>query len=495
MNKVWIYRSLMVAALCFECCILKAQSASPPPVEPDLMAPLNPEPGGFVLPDTVRKPFLISGIYINGNRKTKDYVIKRELPFAEGDSVVLNELVEKFRIGRQQLVNTRLFNDVIISLKSFRGYLVDIQIDVKERWYIFPIPYFKPVDRNLQTWADKGYSLDRINYGAKFTYYNTTGRNDKLKLWLITGYSRQIQASYEQPFADKTLKNGYGINLSYAALKEVNPLTIDNKQFFLKADSIPKAGRFLEEVWGGSLQYTYRPHLRTRHIFRVGYNVDKIDSAVLDVNPHYFSKTGVARIAYPEFSYTINHVNVDYAPYPTRGKLGEVSITRSGWGKDVGMWMLNVKGTRAWELKWKSSFSIQAGGVLRLPFNQPFVNHRLFGYGDFYLRGLEKYVVDGVAGAVVRNTIRREFFNFNMRLPVRSKTHDRIPFRIYAKAYSDFGYSYNKMYPDNSLVNRMLYTGGAGVDVVTLYDIVMRLEYSFNQMGQSGFFFHFRNDF
>jgi hypothetical protein len=41
----------------------------------------------------------------------------------------------------------------------------------------------------------------------------------------------------------------------------------------------------------------------------------------------------------------------------------------------------------------------------------------------------------------------------------------------------------------------MLYTAGAGVDVVTVYDIVLRFEYSFNQLGQPGFFFHIRNDF
>jgi hypothetical protein len=33
------------------------------------------------------------------------------------------------------------------------------------------------------------------------------------------------------------------------------------------------------------------------------------------------------------------------------------------------------------------------------------------------------------------------------------------------------------------------------LDIVSLYDVVFRFEYSFNQLGQNGFFFHVRNDF
>ena len=133
--------------------------------------------------------------------------------------------------------------------------------------------------------------------------------------------------------------------------------------------------------------------------------------------------------------------------------------------------------------------------MLRLPFDQPFYNQQLFGYGDFYMRGFEKYVVDGVAGALSRNTLLRELFSFNIPFISTSWSHDRIPVRIYAKTYFDCSYAYNKTFKDNALVNQMLYSGGFGVDVVTFYDLVFRFEYSFNQLGEKGFFFHIRNDF
>src|ERR1043165_8434117 len=64
-------------------------------------------------------PFVVGEIIIEGNKRTKPYIIERELPFKTGDSIYLPELVKAFEISRQQLINTSLFNEVIISLKSF----------------------------------------------------------------------------------------------------------------------------------------------------------------------------------------------------------------------------------------------------------------------------------------------------------------------------------------------------------------------------------------
>jgi hypothetical protein len=73
-------------------------------------------------------------------------------------------------------MNTSLFHEAIVALKSFEGYNIDVLVDVKERWYIFPVPYFKPVDRNLNQWiVEQNASLDRVNYGIKLMYNNVTG--------------------------------------------------------------------------------------------------------------------------------------------------------------------------------------------------------------------------------------------------------------------------------------------------------------------------------
>jgi outer membrane protein assembly factor BamA len=483
-------------------CILYAQLVTQPSYTISSIKSANdPAPHGDTL--IKRNFFVISQIVISGNNKTKSFIIERELPFKLGDSVVLNELVQKFELARSQLMNTRLFNEVVVSLKGFKGYLVEIQIDIRERWYLFPIPYFKLADRNLSEWAKQGYELKRSNYGAKLAYYNFTGRNDKLKAWFISGYTRQIEFSYEQPNADKSLKHGYGIFASYATSKQLNQITLNNEQQFIPVGrsynltDTSSAGLFkgqvLNEQFYAGISYTYRPAIKTRHTLRLSYNTNRVDEAVIKLNPNFFNK-GKISISYPELDYTIEYTDVDYVAYPLKGFMGDAGFTRKGINDDINLWQFNAKGTRGFQVASKTFYGLQAYGVLKLPFDQPYTNQRMFGYGDFYLRGLEKYVVDGVAALMIRNTLRQQIMEFDVPFSF-SKSHNNIPFRVYAKIYGDMGYSYNKTFPQNSLTNRMLYTTGAGIDFVTLYDVAIRIEYSFNQIGQSGLFFHFKNDF
>jgi len=440
-----------------------------------------------------RYAFIIGEILINGSQKTKPYIIERELSFKKGDTVYMHDLAKAFVRARERLVNTRLFNEVVISLKGFRGLIVDIQIDVKERWYIFPLPYVRPVDRNLTAWAEQHFSLSRLDYGVKYSHYNFTGRNDNVRLWLITGYSKQVEFSYNQPYADKDLKHGFGVGFFYNALKELDAYTIANKQYFLNSDTVQYAGKYLLEQLSFSFRYYYRPGIRTRHFVRFIFNKLSIDSAVTVINSHYFNNDK-RTVAYPELSYVMNFNNVDYVPYPLKGFLFETGVLRRGINADMNMSQLYIKTNEGVPVAKRTYFVSQNFGMIRVPFDQPFYNQQFLGYGDFFMRGFEKYVVDGVAGVLARNSLLRELFNFNIPF-LRGTTHDWIPIRIYAKTYFDFGYVYNRNFTANSLVNRMLYSGGAGIDIVTFYDFVFRFEYSINQLGEKGLFFHIRNDF
>ncbi|HTQ65211.1 MAG TPA: POTRA domain-containing protein [Puia sp.] len=456
---------------------------------------------GFAIknnPDSVpeisgNNQFIIGDIFINGNRITKRYIIERELSFKKGDTVYMKELVKSFSEAKVHLINTRLFNDVVISLRGFRGFIIDIQIDLKERWYIFPLPYVRPVDRNFTAWAEKNYSLSRLDYGLRYSQYNFTGRNDYLRVWLITGYSNQVELAYDLPYADKTLKHGFGFGFLYTGLKELNALTVNNQQFFINTDTIPYAGKYMREQLSFSLRYYFRPAIKTRHFFRFSLNRLNIDSAVTVVNPHYFNNN-ITKVFYPELSYVLNYNNVDYVPYPLKGFLFETGFLKRGINADMNLWQLYIKTNEGVPLFRKTYFVSQNMAMIRLPFDQPFYNQQLLGYGDFYMRGFEKYVVDGAAGGVVRNSLLRELFNFSIPF-IRGTSHDLIPVRIYAKTYFDMGYAYNSNFLSNSLVNQMLYSGGVGIDIVTLYDFVFRFEYSINQLGEKGLFFHIRNDF
>ena len=104
------------------------------------------------------------------------------------------------------------------------------------------------MDRNFAAWAEKNYSLSRIDYGLKYSQYNFTGRNDNLRVWLITGYSNQVELAYDQPYADKSLKHGFGVGFGYSELKEIDAITVNNHQQFISADTIPYAVKYLQEA-------------------------------------------------------------------------------------------------------------------------------------------------------------------------------------------------------------------------------------------------------
>jgi outer membrane protein assembly factor BamA len=439
------------------------------------------------------QPFIVGSITVKGNKKTRTYIVLRELSFHSGDTISLADLVKGFRTAHDRLVNTHLFNDVVIYLKGFRGYIADVGIDVKERWYIFPLPYFKPVDRNFSAWAQKDYSLSRVNYGAKFTHYNFTGRNDQLTAWLITGYTRQFELYYNQPYADNALKHGFGFGFNFAQQREVDAFTVNNSQGFINSDTLSYAGKYLSRLLSFSARYFYRPGLKVRHTVNLNIVSTSIDSAVTVRNPHYFNNDRRS-VVYPELIYTFNYTDVDYVSYPLNGIIFETSLTRRGINPDMNLWQLSTRLVRSWPLARKWWFGIQNIDVLKLPLSQPFYNQGLIGYGDLYLRGLDRYVFDGTAGAVLKNTLYRELVNFDIPL-VRGSAHDHIPLRIYATAFSDYGYAYNRDFKGNSLVNRMLYTAGFGIDIVTFYDLSFKFDYSFNQLGQNGLFLHIRNDF
>ncbi|MBO9683259.1 MAG: hypothetical protein J7502_11425, partial [Flavisolibacter sp.] len=57
------------------------------------------------------------------------------------------------------------------------------------------------------------------------------------------------------------------------------------------------------------------------------------------------------------------------------------------------------------------------------------------------------------------------------------------------------GYVYKTSRGENNLTNRFIYSGGIGLDVVTYNDFVIKIEWSFNRLGENGLYLHQRNDF
>ncbi len=447
------------------------------------------------LPVTTYLPITDSGssvrvgtITITGNKITKEHIVRREFFLNEGDSMSYRDLFARMQETQNYLMNTALFVEANMHVRSRVDDTVHLSVDLKERWYIFPLPYFKLVDRNFnQWWVEHKRSLERVNYGLKFMWYNFTGRKDNLYVYLITGYNRQVQLKYEQPVIEKTMKHGVGILLRYSNQKEAIYDTRFNKQVFQKQEKFVREDRRVE------LDYYYRPAIKSRHTIKLAFQTVSIADSISKLNPSFFG-SGTS-VAYPEIAYHYHYFGADYTPYPTKGLLVKGELLRRGFSSKLDMWQLTGRVQYTHPVSKKTQLQLEGWGSIKLPFEQPFYNRQMLGYSEIYMRGLEYYVVDGVAGGMGKATLQTQVLGFTLNNPYKIKSLERIPVRIMLKLYSDAGYIHAEKAATNMLNNKLLHTWGVGLDIVTIYDLVLKVEYSFNQLGNRGLFLHSKNEF
>lgn len=444
--------------------------------------------------DTTRPFFIISRIIIKGNNKTKEYIIRRELHLAEGDTIHRQNLAKAMQSAQWQVHNLNLFSETKVIPDIIDSSYVDIIVDLKEKWYIYPTPQFQLVDRNYNEWVKvHNASLSRVIYGVKFLHYNFSGRRDELKVFLLTGYARNFSFSYTSPYSNSALNEGFAVGAGYTQNREITYRTSSNNKL-LQFNN----GAFVRNVFTSSASYQMRKGLFVRHILSLGYSYQKVVDSLLwaKYNPNYFNKpspkASIVDIGYAYLYSKTNNIN-----YPLTGQTFYLAVSKRGLGWSGGINNLAASATYRKYLphgkNWYSAF--EASGMLKLPFKQAYINQRALGYGDYYLRGLEYYVIDGVASALARYSLKKKVLAFNIPMPKKLKIIDKIPFTFFAKTYADAGYAYNRAPYNYKLNNKMLYSGGFGIDVLTLYDIVIKVEYSFNQLGEKGLFLRSKGGF
>lgn len=452
------------------------------------------------LQNTNRK-VCIKALNITGTKKTKIYIVYREIQFKQGDSLLISDLEKELTQARYQVYNTTLFNEVKFKLTALDSFDVVIDVRVTERWYLYPVPQFQWVDRNFNEWY-KTYKADfnRVNYGLKFVHYNLSGRRDQLRVYLINGYSRNISFSYTAPYSNKTLTEGFTVGGGYIQKREL-PFKTNYRDslLFYPVDSATKAkSEFVYKNWYATAGFIIRRGLFKKHTIAASYNYIKVADEVISnkYNPNYF-KDSVSSKGVFDLIYTQQYANVNNSSYPLTGETWFFSVQKRGLGFSGGVNVLTLEGGLSKYIDLGKNWygNIYLNGKIKLPFDQAYINQRGLGYGENYLRGLEYYVIDGVATALVKTTFKKKLLSFYIPFPFFPKLLTRIPFTFFAKTYADLGYAYTQKKFETNLNNRLLYSGGFGIDILTLYDINLRFEYSFNQLNENGLFLHNQSGF
>ena len=433
---------------------------------------------------------------INGNKKTKDDIILREIQFKPGESIKNTELGIAITKAQQQIFNTGLFITVLLVASPISTNNVEIQIDVRERWYIYPVPQFQIVDRNLNEWLRTYHAdLNRVNYGVKFIHFNLSGRKDQLRITMLNGYTRNIGVSYNQPLSNKKLNKGFSLAASYGQSREIIYNTDpDNKIMTYNT------GKFIINNAVVRLGYTIRNAIKNKHLFSFSYSFLSVNDSLFSQKylKDYWNTTNTS-IQYPDITYTFQHIDVDHAAYPLEGVAGYTSITKRGWSWNTGPDYLMMEGgfNQFFKLSNQTYAAFQVGALIKLPYDQPYFNRKALGYGENYLRGLEYYVIDGAAFCLLKTTVKKKLVSFRLPVPfhIKSSKVPFIPFSIFAKIYTDEAFAGIVKKYEANLNNKLLYTEGLGIDILSLYDICVKLEYSFNQLGQNGLFLHVQGGF
>ena len=439
---------------------------------------------------------LVELVEINGNRKTKKYIIEREMRFKAGDTIPAAQLYDKLEESRQLIYNTNLFVDVVLTPAFVSGEGIKILVNVKERWYIYPTPQFQLSDRNFNEWIERyNADLNRVTYGLKFAHYNLSGRRDQLRVYLLNGFARNISVTYAAPYSNRNLTEGFSVSAGFLQSRAAIYATNSNNQA-LRYDRVDR--NFVRQNLFVSGAYISRKGFYKRHTFSIGYAYNKVeDSIVSKYNPNYYDNEDKNHVGFPELSYSFQYINTNNINYPLTGKTYAASVSKRGLGFTGGINMLSFTGVYNRYLSLGKNWYHAANvvGNVKLPFKQPYINQSAIGYGEYYMRGLENYVIDGVASFVAKYTLKKKVIAFDIPVPIKNKFVSKVPFQFFAKTFADIGYSYNKSGIDTRLGNRLLYTGGFGLDILSLYDINFSLEYSFNQLNQKGLFLHARGGF
>lgn len=437
----------------------------------------------------------IGEVHIVGNKKTVERIITRELSVKQGESYPLSQVIDTLVFDRNRIYNTNLFNEVEIKVQELENGVADLLIIVDERWYLYPLPIFKLADRNFNDWwVNYNHDFNRVKYGVRLTHFNFRGRAERLRITFQTGFEQRFLFNYRIPYINKKQQHGLTSEFILTSNNNISYKTEDHRRILMKGDEQ------LRLVTGGSILHTYRKNFYDYHYFGLGMVSAQIQDTIALLNPDYFGGRQT-RQKFLSIRYGYQYDRRDNINYALNGSNFFINLSKAGLGvfDDVDYW--TVRGAVA-------KYSNLGHGFFLGNFisgywstgNQPFFNVRGLGsYAQTYVRGYELDFIEGQSFLLTKNSFRKFIWKHKSDLgkviPVSQFRTFQIA--VYGKLFFDGGYVKSfKGYENNDrLSDKFIYGLGVGIDLVTVYDLVIRFEYSTNSDRENQFFLNFKTDF
>jgi outer membrane protein assembly factor BamA len=420
-----------------------------------------------------------------GNKVTYEKIILRELPFGPNDTISISDTNQVIQQAEQNLINTSLFHFATVMFQA-DGVVV---IDLTERWYIWPSPFLAIEERNFNVWL-RDMSLEKVTYGLYASHQNFRGRRETLKILFKSGYNQMYGFSYQNPYIDK--KQNWGISVS-AGFEGSHSITanIDNHepQGFKLINSYAYSGFFT------SFSITRRIGFYQTHNFKIAFDRTHFADSLLVAFSGFAS--GKLRCGL-SFNYVVKQDRRDFKPYPLVGWYADLELNWYGAIPFAGNnnKLLYTKSHLRKYLKIKNRWYFATGGVVlgTIKNDATYLSTIFMGYDNDFCRGYGYQVIPARNFAIHRNNLKYNILKTRkIHLPlIKTSRFNTVPLAFFINTFFDQAWSEKGNFAEqNPLAGKYLAGWGIGIDMVTYYDKVFRLEFTMNRFHEKGIFLQF----
>ena len=464
--------------------------------------------GKLSLPDSLQyNDIIISEARISGNKLTKDHYILRELDFKLGDTLDVtenkrkprlklkrsavtdsSELVLRMHYSRENIINTKLFMTVDISLEHVKENKYRLVVDVSERHYWWLFPVIKLNAPNFNEWL-RDPDLSDVSMGLFFSHNNLFGISHQMSIVGYAGKSYAAAFGYRIPWIGKGKKTGLIFGAGYNNLYTVEYGSLENKRQMLYDYSALQSARL-------SAAFTFRPGLYNYFNLKMTGNWVQISDSLYSLDSNYLAKGEKANVSlsiYMDYSYDTRNSK----SYALEGNYLKVFVNKVGMGlvnRDVDYFFYGID----FRFHQKIGKRWYVAEMLKLE-NSSGENHPYYyqlnmtGKKDF-VRGYDLYTLKGDQMYYFRNNLKYALIKPNVKKVKKGQEKNKfkaLQYAFYLNLFADAGYVNNDFTENNPYNNKMLFSWGLGLDFVTYYDLVFRFEYAFTSIGTNGFFLAF----
>lgn len=411
----------------------------------------------------------IRAILVSGNKTTQDYIIIREMTLKENGYFTVEGLQQSIL----NIYNLRLFLKVDIIPIPISTNEIILNVDVRERWYIFPLPQAGMEDGE---WSKKWLGLTLL-------WSNFRGRNETLLIQSKFFYNPAIAAYYSVPWIGDNLHLGITGGIGYSKTRNQSLLTLGehNGSGTLSADD-PNFDniRFFTQLSLAkyiSMSFNFFTELNYNYLRVTQYAPNRTISPA-------------GKDKYLGIGFGINLDQRNIIEYSTRGYYIRTCYTRFGFiDKDINYGQYSFESQSFLPIVFSKKFFITLASriftSLSIGNTIPYYNHVYLGYGDDYVRGWLKKAYEGDDKLTFYNELRIPIFTpryvNSSKLPVIKNMPFISNLELRHGLYATLIYDVGSIWNNYERFDKVHFINGAGIglNAVLPFGYVCRLEWTF----------------